>query len=113
VLLPTWERAFQQHGPNWGPTANTPIGDDDDEAAPTRRTANNGRTAGRWLRAEANDVPTQATTSITGDAVSGSVAATARQDAMEFDAIDADNDHMLDYKEFCALVRQRELPDLT
>ena len=36
-----------------------------------------------------------------------------RQNAMELQAIDADNDHKLDFVEFCALVRERELGDHT
>ena len=36
-----------------------------------------------------------------------------RQNAMEMQAIDKDNDHKLDFGEFCALVRERELGDHT
>ena len=36
-----------------------------------------------------------------------------RQNAMDFQAMDKDNDHKLDFEEFCALVRDREEGDFT
>ena len=34
-----------------------------------------------------------------------------RQNAMEYNAADADNDNMLDFDEFCAMVQEREVGD--
>ena len=36
-----------------------------------------------------------------------------RQNAMEYNAADADNDNMLDFDEFCAMVQEREMGDFT
>ena len=104
VPVLTWERAFQAHGPCWSTSSTTPTAGADSEDGFGGKGGlgeRSRRTPGKWLVAEATDVAAE---------VDGpQIAAVVRQDAMEFDDVDRDQDNKLDFGEFCALVRKREV----